>query len=331
MRAMVALGFIGLLCAAPSGCESNEHPDTPETADEVGGFGGTAGNQATSSTTGGGAQTSQSELTKSIADLTAFGTRFTFGQGDELARDYLSSRLKAYGLEVQLDAFSVDDTTATNVIARKTGSVSPEQVYIFSAHYDSTSEAPLQSAPGADDNASAVAAVLEAARILTPHSFEHSLWFVLTAAEEQGSLGSAHMTTWLKAQNVDVQAIIAPDMIGYWPLGDDDAFDILADSKSTQVADQMAAIADQMGVAYKMWVNHDYCYGDDHTIFQESGIPAISPMDCVEAHNLPASEESLPHYHKSTDTLETLYMPFTTKVAGVIIATFATLGRPVAP
>lgn len=48
-------------------------------------------------------------------------------------------------------------------------------------------------------------------------------------------------------------------------------------------------------------------------------------MDCVEAHNLAESGEKTPHYHQTSDTFDTLYMPFTTQVAGVLVGTLAAL------
>jgi Zn-dependent M28 family amino/carboxypeptidase len=276
------------------------------------------------------AQVEEGRILGSILALQDLGTRYTFSNGDEAAADYLVAELEELGFEVERDPFDVTGTTAENLIARLPGTIEPEVVYIFSAHYDSTSPNPMTTAPGADDNATGVAAVLEAARILAPHSFRHSLWFVLTAAEEQGSLGSEHMVGWLGAQGIDVRGVIAPDMIGYWPLGDDDAFDILGDTESTALVDQMAGWATQLGVAHKRWIMHDYCYGDDHTNFQEAGFPAITPMDCVEAHNIPSSGESTPHYHLTTDRSETLHLPFTARVVGVIVAALADLGDPVA-
>ena len=50
-----------------------------------------------------------------------------------------------------------------------------------------------------------------------------------------------------------------------------------------------------------------------------------APMDCVEAHNLAESGEKTPHYHQTSDTFDTLYMPFTTQVAGVLVGTLAAL------
>ena len=270
----------------------------------------------------------ESELETTIRDLEDFGTRYTFTQGDDDARDYLVARLEEYGLVPELDYFTVSGELTANIVARKEGELEPDVVYIFSAHYDSTSSRPSTDAPGADDNASGVAAVLEAARLLAPRSFAYSLWFVFTGAEEQGSRGSKYMVEWLAAEELDVRGVIAPDMIGYWPLGDDDLVDILGDEDSEWLVEFTAAIADQLGVAYKPWIEHSYCYGDDHTLFQEAGFPAITLMDCVEAHNIPSSGETVPHYHRPTDRTETLHLPFTTRVSVLHVAAFAELGQP---
>jgi hypothetical protein len=273
---------------------------------------------------------SQAELTASISGLEALGTRYTVGQGDEKARDYLVGRIMSLGLLPELDPFPTGGEFANNIIVKYPGSEDPNVVYIFSAHYDSTSTTAATSAPGADDNGSGVAAVLEAMRLLTKHSFKYSIWFVFTAAEEQGSIGSAHLAATLKAQAVDVRGVIAPDMIGYWPQGESDQMDILGDPASAMLVEHMANVATQLGVGFKKWINHNFCYGDDHTSFQEAGFPAITPMDCVEAHNLSTGEET-PHYHSTTDVMSTLHMGFTTKVVGVLIVTLAELAEPAAP
>jgi Zn-dependent M28 family amino/carboxypeptidase len=233
------------------------------------------------------------------------------------------------GLVPELDPFTLAGETANNIIVKLPGTVDPNVVYIFSAHYDSTSNAAATSAPGADDNASGVSAVLEAVRLLSDHSFKYSIWFVFTAAEEQGSMGSKHLAATLKTQGVDVRGVIAPDMIGYWPKGDSDEMDILGDPASAMLVEHMADVASQVGIGFKKHIDHGFCYGDDHTSFQEAGFPSISPMDCVEAHNLP-TEEDTPHYHKTTDVMSTLHMSFTTKVVGVILVTLAELAEPVA-
>lgn len=272
----------------------------------------------------------EAELSGSIQGLEGLGTRFTMGPGDDNAKDYLVGRFTAMGLTPELDPFQFTSETANNIIVKHPGVENPEIVWIFAAHYDSISNTPMTDAPGADDNATGVAAVLEAARVLTPHAFKHSIWFVLTAAEEQGSMGSKHMMTWMPSMGLTFKGAIVPDMIGYWPAGDADELDILGDTASQFLVDKMAAVATRLGVAHKTYIQHGFCYGDDHTTFQEAGIPAIAPMDCVEAHNVSGSGEDTPHYHQTSDTFETLHMPKTTKVAGVIVATLAELAEPVA-
>ena len=271
------------------------------------------------------AETSREEIEATIRDLEDLGTRYTFAPGNADAQDYLVDRMAEYGFVVERDPFDVGTTEAANLIARKPGVGGGDAVWIYSAHYDSTSTEPETFAPGADDNASGVAGVLEAARILAERDLDDSVWFVFTGAEEQGSLGSEHMVQWLLEQDVAVQGVIAPDMIGYWPLGDDDLLDILGDEESEHLVLSMSEVATALGVAHKTWIQHTYCYGDDHTNFQEAGLPAITPMDCVEAHNVPNSGESTPHYHRTTDTVDSLHLPFTTQVAGLIVATLADL------
>ncbi|MFZ5482438.1 MAG: M28 family metallopeptidase [Myxococcota bacterium] len=266
-------------------------------------------------------EVSGDNLAASIESLESFGTRYT---GTESAREvpgWLAGELEGAGLVAETLAFDARGMDSANVIARKDGVEEPEVVYVFSAHWDSTSEDPTTSAPGADDNASGVAAVLEAARVLAPVRTRYSVWFVLTGAEEQGARGARELVDPWAGE--DIRGVVAPDMIGYWPLGDGDAFDILGDEESEALATDMADVADRMGVANKVWIDHGYCYGDDHTYFQEAGFPAITPMDCVEAHNGVGDDEDTPHYHRTSDTSETLHIGFTTKVTKVVVATLA--------
>lgn len=262
------------------------------------------------------------ELGATIGALADFGTRHLTADNHDEVRGYLVDRLEALGLDTETDRFTARGAPAGNVIARLPGT-DPSTVWIFQAHFDSTSELAPETAPGADDNASGCAAVLEAARLLRDLPLRDSVWFIFTDAEEQGSLGSAFLVETLAGEDLNIKGVIAPDMIGYWPAEERDAFDILGDEDSADLVSDMAAVADALGIANKTWVNHSYCYGDDHTNWQEAGYPAITPMDCVESHNDSHSHEDLPHYHRSTDTLDTVYLPFTARVTGVIVATLA--------
>jgi Zn-dependent M28 family amino/carboxypeptidase len=156
-----------------------------------------------------------------------------------------------------------------------------------------------------------------------------SVLFVATGAEEQGSLGSLHLAQRWSEEGAEVRGVMAPDMIGYWPLGDGDAVDILGDEDSEHLVTSVGDLADRLGLAHKRWIDHGYCYGDDHTNFQEGGFPAVSAMDCVEAHNIAPSGEQTPHYHRTTDRIDTLHLGFTARVAGLLVATMATWAQPV--
>ena len=271
---------------------------------------------------------SEEQIGATIAALEAAGTRLTGSSGNAAARATIAEAMGAAGLAVEEDPFDFGSRSGVNLLGWKMGTDEPNVVYVFQAHYDSTSEDPEVSAPGADDNASGVAAMLEAARLIGAYDTRYTALFVATDGEEQGSKGSAHLVERLQNEGYALRGVIAPDMIGYWPLGEGDAFDILGDGDAAGLVDEMSAVADRLGVAHKVWLRHDYCYGDDHTMWQEAGVPAISPMDCVEAHNEPGSGEDTPHYHRTSDTIETVHLPFTARVTQVLVVTFAGWVKP---
>jgi Peptidase family M28 len=108
-------------------------------------------------------------------------------------------------------------TQITNVIATLQGDESPERVYVVTGHLDSRVTDVLNftlDAPGADDDASGVACVLELARLFAPVHFKGTLVFASVAGEEQGLFGSAYMAAQMKAANNDVQGMFSNDIIG---------------------------------------------------------------------------------------------------------------------
>ncbi len=108
-------------------------------------------------------------------------------------------------------------TPITNVIATLRGDASPERVYVVSGHIDSRVTDVMNftsDAPGADDDASGCAAVIELARVFANRVFKGTIVFVTVAGEEQGLYGSAHMATQMKAAGVDVQGMFSNDIVG---------------------------------------------------------------------------------------------------------------------
>jgi photosystem II stability/assembly factor-like uncharacterized protein len=102
-------------------------------------------------------------------------------------------------------------STSRNCVATIPGSMTPEKEYVLVAHYDTQ----LGDDPGANDNASGVGAILEAARILKSLEFESTIRIVAVSGGGAGRLGSAHYARHAKAQGRDVRLVVNVDMIGY--------------------------------------------------------------------------------------------------------------------
>jgi hypothetical protein len=171
-----------------------------------------------------------------IRRLVAFGTRHTLSTQDDpvrgigAARDWIYDQLQGYAatsggrMTVQRQSFVQQPapriptpTTITNVIATLRGTTAPDRVYVVSGHYDSRVTDVMNftsDAPGADDDASGVAAVMELARVMATRPLAATIMFVAVAGEEQGLYGSAFMASQLKAAGADVHGMFSNDIIG---------------------------------------------------------------------------------------------------------------------
>ncbi|MDH4223574.1 MAG: M20/M25/M40 family metallo-hydrolase, partial [candidate division Zixibacteria bacterium] len=125
-------------------------------------------------------------------------------------------------------------TPHINVVATIPGEVFPTQEYLITAHYDDVSGAVY--APGADDNASGVAAVLKAAAIMKEYEFQKTVKFVCFAAEEDGLIGSEVYAAKAKSQGVNIKGVLNFDMISY-DGNKDGHIQIDTDSNSLSLAD----------------------------------------------------------------------------------------------
>jgi Zn-dependent M28 family amino/carboxypeptidase len=108
-------------------------------------------------------------------------------------------------------------TTITNVIATLQGTGSPERFYVVTGHLDSRVTDVLDftsDAPGADDDASGVACVLELARLFATHQFPGTIVFATVAGEEEGLYGSTFMAKQMAAAGNDVQGMFSTTSSG---------------------------------------------------------------------------------------------------------------------
>lgn len=171
-----------------------------------------------------------------VVALAGFGTRHTLSsqtdpvRGIGASRDWIHARMQEIAatsggrMTVELQSYVQQPasripvaTTITNVVATLRGSVTPERVYVVSGHYDSRAtdvDDFTSDAPGADDDASGVAAVMEMARLMATRRPEATIVFAAVAGEEQGLYGARYMATQLRAAGADVQAMFTNDIIG---------------------------------------------------------------------------------------------------------------------
>ena len=179
-------------------------------------------------------------IERAIRKLVSFGTRNTLSEQDNpargigAARDWLRDEFQRIAdgtngrMTVELQSFVQEPgrfpritkpTRVSNVVATLKGSQpeSDSRVYVVSGHYDSMCTSPTDAAcdaPGANDDASGVAAVLEVARVMARRTFDATLVFMAVAGEEQGLVGATHFAEQARKNNVDIEAMFTNDIVG---------------------------------------------------------------------------------------------------------------------
>jgi hypothetical protein len=159
-------------------------------------------------------------MSDTVSDKTGIGAARRWIKG-ELERCGAGSRLQvAFDSHVTpVSARISRPTEIVNVVATLPGAqaASKERMYVVSGHYDSRNTDIMDAAgyaPGANDDASGTAAVMEMACVMARHQFDATLVFMAVAAEEQGLFGSAHWAEQAKAQNLNVAGMFTNDIIG---------------------------------------------------------------------------------------------------------------------
>lgn len=171
-----------------------------------------------------------------IRKLVSFGTRNTLSEQDNptrgigAARDWIFAEMQKISADcgncliVEKQSFLQpkanripEPTTLTNVVATLKGTTNPERVYVVSGHYDSMCTSPTDAkcdAPGANDDASGTAAVIELARVMSQRKFDATIIFMTVPGEEQGLLGAAYFAQQAVEKKMDIEAMFTNDIVG---------------------------------------------------------------------------------------------------------------------
>lgn len=216
------------------------------------------------------------------------------------ARDWIAEQMQETGLVVTTPNFTMSSPSGTitrqNVLGTWTGTRLPEEWIIVGAHYDSrnANANSTSGTPGAEDNASGCAGVIELARALLPQQPERSVLFMCYAGEEQGLRGStAHVQSMIAANQLSkVQAVVIMDMIGY---SADAQLQVLYESET-----EFLPYLQRFGAAASTYVpqlNVVYStnpFGSDHMPYLNAGVQTLLAIE--------DDWDVYPHYHRNTDT-----------------------------
>ncbi len=247
--------------------------------------------------------------------VTTISSRHKNYPGNNIAADYIYSNLEQYGLDVANHDFS---STGRNVIGLKVGTDYPDNHYIICAHYDSMPDSSLS--PGADDNASGIAAVLEAARIMQNYSTKYSVIFALWDEEEQGLVGAARYAERAQSNYENIEGVLNMDMIA-WDSNDDGRFfiNVRDIGNSAYISDRMVQIHDNYNFGLSPQVLNPGS-GSDNRPFWHYGFAAVGIEEMY-------GEDWNDHYHLSSDRIEYFNMDYFYKISQLVISTTASLAE----
>jgi hypothetical protein len=275
-------------------------------------------------------QVDQAQFTAYIQRLQDFVTRYSETDSCRAAELWALDTFASLGLETELFPYDFYGHTWYNAIGRKIGRVFPDSIYLIMGHIDDTSEMWYFLAPGAEDNASGSACVLEAARILSAYDFDCTIEFVLVSGEELGLIGSQAYAEYCYNQNRNIAGVLNFDMISYagsygWDTN------IYADQyfpAEIALANALAQLTDLYSEAYSIRVDTEGpVWASDHYYFSYYGFPAPYSVDA----QLWKAPDWYPWYHTTDDVIDHLDLDFGTEVVKGAVATLATLAHPSTP
>jgi len=259
-----------------------------------------------------------------VQRLQDYVTRYSTHDSCFAAAGYIFDKFNAYGCDSVFLQYH-ESGFAPNVIGIKRGELYPDSIYtVVCGHFDATSYAQPAIAPGADDNASGTAAVIEAARVMSNYDFEYSIRYIAFSGEEQGLYGSQHYAQLARSQGDSILGVINGDMIAYSDIQPEtlEVFAKTSNPPCEPFADFFIAAADTYTTLLtnkRMTTSMVY---SDHAPFWNQGYLALCNIEDFWVVN--------PYYHTPGDTMGAGYNDhaFCTEVTKAEIAALALLAIP---
>ncbi len=242
----------------------------------------------------------------------------------EEAAQYIKREFLKIGLEVKEDHFQWEGKSYKNIVAEKKGITSPNRVFILGAHYDT-----VPGSPGADDNASAIAVLLEVARNIQAVPLDNTVRLIAFSLEEYDYVGSTHYVERLRKGEEEILGMISLEMVGFTGSRQDyppylnpkyypnvgDFIAIIGNEGSKELLEKVCRSfkthIPQLPLEFLMVPGNGEGMEEvrlsDHSTFWDQGFQALMVTDTGFLRN--------PNYHLPSDRMETLNFEFMQKVA----------------
>jgi Tol biopolymer transport system component len=246
-----------------------------------------------------------------------FDSKHISRPGNRQAADYLFAAYKSFGYEPELQCFenrvALGGKTC-NVLAKLPGTENPELIYVVSSHFDS-----VAAGPGADDDTSGTAALLEAARMLSGRPQPATIIFASFTGEEGGLLGSREFVRRAQAEKLKITGALNNDMIGW---ANDHRLDNTIRYTNAGIRDIQHAAAS----LFTRLITYDARYhrGTDATAFFDAYGNIVGGIGSYPVLGNP-------NYHQATDLLETINHQLITETSKTTVASVMMLASSPAP
>lgn len=326
-------------------------------------------------------EVSADSLKSYIVKMVSFGTRNTLtsttdkNRGVGAARNWVLSRFNAFAKQSNGRLSAIVDTTTYkadgrrvdrpinlgNVMATLKGTdPNDNRIFIISGHLDNMRGSPTDSigdAPGANDDASGVAAVLECARIMSKNFFPATIIFVAVSGEEQGLLGAGYLAKKARNNNWNIEAVLNNDIMGSNNSNETNIIEntkirvfseafAISDTgrKALQIrqlglendgkARQLARYVKEIGERYvdnlqvvMIYRNDRFLRGGDHTPFVENNYAAVRFTEMNENYNHQHQNVRLENGTQYGDLPEFMDFEYLRKNAAMNLANLANLAK----